>query len=138
MAMTAAARGLEDIVASDSGICLIDGDAGILAYRGIDIHELAEKSTFPETTYLLWFGRLPSSTELMEFNQHLTAGRVLPPEVVRLMEELPKDALPMAALRTAVSALEHVRRRSGKHDARRQRAQELSPDFTNPNDRRDF
>lgn len=105
MAMTAAARGLEDIVASDSGICLIDGDAGILAYRGIDIHELAEKSTFPETTYLLWFGRLPSSTELMEFNQHLTAGRAMPPEVVRLMEELPKDALPMAALRTAVSAL---------------------------------
>ena len=61
MAMTAAARGLEDIVASDSGICLIDGDAGVLAYRGIDIHELAEKSTFPETAYLLWFGRLPSN-----------------------------------------------------------------------------
>ena len=85
MAMTAAARGLEDIVASDSGICLIDGDAGILAYRGIDIHELAEKSTFPETAYLLWFGRLPSKAELADFNQQLTAGRVLPPEVVRLM-----------------------------------------------------
>jgi citrate synthase len=105
MVMTAAARGLEDIVASDSGICFIDGDAGILAYRGIDIHELAEKSTFPETAYLLWFGRLPSSVELTEFNRHLTSGRVLPPEVVRLMEELPKDAVPMAALRTAVSAL---------------------------------
>jgi citrate synthase len=105
MAMTAAARGLEDIVASDSGICLIDGDAGVLAYRGIDIHELAEKSTFPETTYLLWFGHLPSSAELAEFNQHLANGRVMPPEVVRLIEELPKDALPMAVLRTAVSAL---------------------------------
>jgi citrate synthase len=103
--MTAAARGLEDVVASDSGICLIDGDAGILAYRGIDIHELAEKSTFPETTYLLWFGRLPSPAELADFNQKLTAARALPPEVVRLLEELPKDALPMAALRTAVSAL---------------------------------
>ena len=105
MAMTAAARGLEDIVASDSGICLIDGDAGVLAYRGIDIHELAEKSTFPETTYLLWFGHLPSTAELVDFNQKLTAARALPPEVVRLLEELPKDALPMAALRTAVSAL---------------------------------
>ncbi len=105
MAMTAAARGLEDIVASDSGICLIDGDAGILAYRGVDIHELAEKSTFPETSYLLWFGRLPSTAELAEFNRQLAASRALPPEVVRLIEELPKDALPMAVLRTAVSAL---------------------------------
>jgi citrate synthase len=96
---------LEDIVASDSGICLIDGDAGVLAYRGIDIHELAEKSTFPETAYLLWFGRLPSTAELADFNQKLTAARALPPDVVRLLEELPKDALPMAALRTAVSAL---------------------------------
>jgi citrate synthase len=103
--MTAAARGLEDIVASDSGICLIDGDAGLLAYRGIDIHELAEKSTFPETTYLLWFGRLPTKPELAEFNQHLTAARMLPPEIMRLLQELPKDALPMAVLRTAVSAL---------------------------------
>ena len=105
MAMTAAARGLEDIVASDSGICLIDGDAGVLAYRGIDIHELAEKSTFPETAYLLWFGRLPTTSELADFNQKLAVARVLPPEVIRLLQELPKDALPMAVLRTAVSAL---------------------------------
>ncbi|MHB1938954.1 MAG: citrate synthase [Acidobacteriaceae bacterium] len=105
MAMTAAARGLEDIVASDSAICFIDGGAGILAYRGMDIHALAEKSTFPETAHLLWFGRLPSAAELAEFNRHLTNSRALPPEVVRLLETLPKDALPMAVLRTAVSAL---------------------------------
>ncbi len=105
MSTTAVARGLEDIVASNSGICLIDGDAGVLAYRGIDIHELAEKSTFPETTYLLWFGRLPTEKELAEFNQHLALSRVLPPEVVQLLEALPKNALPMAVLRTAVSAL---------------------------------
>src|SRR5258708_29857016 len=58
---TAAPKGLEGIVAANSSICYIDGDAGVLAYRGIDIHELAEKSTFEETCYLLWFGRLQVS-----------------------------------------------------------------------------
>ena len=59
MATAVAAKGLEGIVAANSGICWIDGDAGVLAYRGIDIHDLAEHSTFEETTYLLWHGTLP-------------------------------------------------------------------------------
>ena len=105
MSTTAVARGLEGIVAAHSGICWIDGDAGVLAYRGIDIHELADKSTFAETAYLLWFGALPTAGELAEFRRHLLEGRVLPPEILRLMESFPRHSTPMEVLRTAVSAL---------------------------------
>ena len=53
-----APKGLEGVVATNSSICYIDGDQGVLAYRGIDIHELADHSNFEETCYLLWFGKL--------------------------------------------------------------------------------
>ena len=56
-------KGLEGIIATKSSVCWIDGGAGVLAYRGIDIHELAEQSTFEETTYLLWFGVLPNAAQ---------------------------------------------------------------------------
>ncbi len=56
MSTAVVGKGLAGVVAANSGICWIDGDAGVLAYRGIDIHELAEKSTFEECSYLLWFG----------------------------------------------------------------------------------
>ncbi len=105
MSSTTMARGLEGIVAAHSGICWIDGDAGVLAYRGIDIHELAEKSTFAETAYLLWFGTLPTRDELAGFRKHLVEGRTLPPEILRLMKTFPKHAMPMEVLRTVVSAL---------------------------------
>ena len=105
MSTTVAARGLEGIVAAHSGICWIDGDAGVLAYRGIDIHELAQKSNFEETTYLLWFGKLPTAQELADFRRHLAAGRVLPREILQLMEKFPRHATPMEVLRTVVSAL---------------------------------
>ncbi len=67
MSTAVAGKGLEGIVAANSGICWIDGEAGILSYRGIDIHELAEHSTFEETTYLLWNGILPNELALREF-----------------------------------------------------------------------
>ncbi len=73
-----APKGLQDVVANESSICFIDGGKGILSYRGIDIHELAQKSTFEETTYLLWKGALPTAPELEEFSQHLAAARELP------------------------------------------------------------
>ena len=69
-----APKGLEGIVATNSTICYIDGDQGVLAYRGIDIHELAEHSTFEEVCYLLWFGRLPNAGELSEFRRTPGAG----------------------------------------------------------------
>src|SRR5271170_5966973 len=105
MATAAPAKGLEGIVAANSGICWIDGEAGVLAYRGIDIHELAERSTFEETAYLLWFGTLPTAAELADFTRKLTAARTLPPQIIELLKNLPKDGTPMEVLRTAVSAL---------------------------------
>ncbi|AXC11157.1 Citrate synthase (si) [Acidisarcina polymorpha] len=105
MATAVAAKGLEGIVAANSAICWIDGEAGVLAYRGIDIHELAPKSTFEETAYLLWFGKLPNQAELAGFNQRLTEARTLPPEIIALLKSFPKSATPMEVLRTAVSAL---------------------------------
>ncbi|HEV2277373.1 MAG TPA: citrate synthase [Acidobacteriaceae bacterium] len=105
MATATVVKGLEGVVAANSGICWIDGYAGVLAYRGIDIHELAEKSTFEETTYLLWHGRLPDRSELKEFSRKLTEARRVPPQIYDLLRSFPKSATPMEALRTAVSAL---------------------------------
>jgi len=100
-----APKGLQDVVANESSICFIDGARGILSYRGIDIHELAQRSTFEETTYLLWNGKLPTAPELKQFSQQLAASRTLPPQVIDFLRTLPKSASPMEVLRTAVSLL---------------------------------
>jgi citrate synthase len=105
MSTAVAGKGLEGIVAANSGVCWIDGEAGILSYRGIDIHELAEHSTFEETTYLLWNGRLPSEPELNLFKMELAASRKIDPAVITILKNAPKSATPMEVLRTAVSAL---------------------------------
>src|SRR6202046_5100636 len=105
MSTAVASKGLEGIVATTSSICWIDGDAGVLSYRGIDIHELAQRSTFEETTYLLWFGKLPSASELADFSKHLAAARALDPKIIDLLRSVPTDATPMQVLRTAVSLL---------------------------------
>lgn len=102
---THAPKGLEGIVATNSQICYIDGDRGVLAYRGIDVHELADHSNFEETCYLLWFGALPTRPQLTELQQRLAAERQLDPGVITLLRNAPKHALPMDVLRTAVSAL---------------------------------
>ncbi|HTW45661.1 MAG TPA: citrate synthase [Acidobacteriaceae bacterium] len=105
MATAVASKGLEGIVATNSSICWIDGDAGVLAYRGIDIHDLASKSNFEETAYLLWHGKLPNKAELADFSAQLTAARKLPPQIIDLLKSFPKQSTPMEVLRTAVSAL---------------------------------
>ena len=97
--------GLEDVVAGTSSICYIDGDKGILAYRGIDIHELADNSTFEEVCYLLWYGNLPTRSELQEFKLQLVRERKLDAQIISLLRQAPKHALPMSVLRTIVSAL---------------------------------
>ena len=105
MSTAAAGKGLEGIVAANSGICWIDGDAGVLAYRGIDIHELAEHSTFEETTYLLWNDHLPNAFKLREFTAQLALARVLDQRIIDMLRTFPANATPMEVLRTAVSAL---------------------------------
>jgi citrate synthase len=119
MSTAVAGKGLEGVVATNSSICWIDGDTGVLAYRGIDIHELAEKSTFEETTYLLWFGQLPTQSQLADFIQTLKAARKLDPKMIELLRSVPRDATPMEVLRTAVSALSFYDpdERDSGHDA---------------------
>lgn len=106
MAATAAApKGLEGIVATTSSICFIDGDAGVLSYRGIDIHELAQHSSFEETCYLLWYGALPTAAQLAEISAELARGRTLDGKILDLLHMVPASAVPMEVLRTAVSLL---------------------------------
>ena len=96
--------GLEDVVATSSAICYLDGDRGVLAYCGYDIHDLARHATFEEVCYLLWHRRLPTRAELGDLQTQLTAARALPEPVLRLMRALP-DGNTMDALRTLTSAL---------------------------------
>lgn len=105
MSTAGAGKGLEGIVAANSGICWIDGDAGVLAYRGIDIHELAVHSTFEETTYLLWNGILPNELALRDFTNRLSLARSLDARIIDLLCRIPRTASPMEVLRTATSAL---------------------------------
>jgi len=98
-------KGLEGIVATTSSICYIDGEQGVLAYRGIDIHELADHSTFEETCYLLWYGRLPSRDELRGLRERFAEERKLDASIYRQMQTVPKHVPPMDVLRTMVSTL---------------------------------
>jgi citrate synthase len=119
MSTAGAGKGLEGIVAANSGICWIDGDAGVLAYRGIDIHELAVHSDFEETTYLLWNGILPNELALRDFTQRLALARSLDARIIDLLCRIPRTATPMEVLRTAVSALSFfdADEKDNSHDA---------------------
>ncbi|MBV8895097.1 MAG: citrate synthase [Acidobacteriaceae bacterium] len=103
--MASAGAGLEGVVATSSKICYIDGNQGVLSYFGYNIHTLAENATFEEVIYLLWNGRLPKANELEQLKSSLVAERELPQEIKAFLKSVPKDALPMDMLRTAVSML---------------------------------
>jgi citrate synthase len=98
--------GLEDTVATSSAICYLDGDRGVLAYCGHDIHDLARHSTFEEVCFLLWHRRLPTRAELGDLQSQLVAARSLPEPILRLVRSLPAGNS-MDALRTLTSALAH-------------------------------
>lgn len=97
--------GLAGVVAAKSAIGLINGQEGILRYRGIRIEKLAEHSTFEETTYLLLFGALPTAAELEAFDAELRSVRAVPEGIIAILRSLPKDGHPMVALQAAVAAL---------------------------------
>jgi 2-methylcitrate synthase len=128
--MTTAAKpkaGLEDTVATSSAICYLDGDRGVLAYCGYDIHDLARHATFEEVCYLLWHRRLPTRAELGDLQSQLAEARTLPEPVLRLMRTLPpgnpstssgssragSSGSAMDLLRTLTSALGHYDRDAG-------------------------
>src|SRR5262245_40064883 len=109
MTTTAAAKpkaGLEDTVATSSAICYLDGDRGVLAYCGYDIHDLARHATFEEVCFLLWHRRLPTRAELGDLQSQLVAARPLPEPVLRFIRQLPAGNA-MDLLRTLTSVLGH-------------------------------
>jgi citrate synthase len=104
MESQALARGLRNVILDRTESSYIDGDKGVLLYRGYSIHDLAEHSTFEEVCYLLIHGVLPNREELDAFERRLKRQRSLPPEVIEVIR-LVKNSHPMDALRTAASAL---------------------------------
>ena len=98
--------GLEGVVATSSAICYLDGPRGVLAYCGLDIHDLATHATFEEVCYLLWHRCLPTRVELGDLRSQLASARVLGDPMLRLMRSLPPGNA-MDALRTLTSALAH-------------------------------
>lgn len=98
-----AIKGLEGIVAATSSISSIHD--GVLAYRGINIDDLAENASYEETAYLLWYGKLPTKAELETLQKKLSDYATVPVQVLDQLKLFPKNANTMAVLRTAVSAL---------------------------------
>jgi len=98
-------EGLEGVVAAYSRICFVDGVQGRMLYEGYDIHDLAAHASFEEVAYLLWHGELPTRVQLDALNRELLGARAVPEPVMAIVKGMPKDALPMDVLRTAVSVL---------------------------------
>ena len=97
--------GLVGIIATESSVSNINGGKGILSYRGYSIEELAKKSTFEETSYLLLFGELPTKDQLQDFTNKVTQYRALPDELITILNALPKETKPMDVLQMTVSSL---------------------------------
>ena len=123
--------GLEGIVATQSGICFIDGQAGKLIYRGYEIGDLVEHCTFEEVAHLLWEGELPNREELEQLKRDLADSAELPEYIVRILKTLPRKTQPMDALRTTVSALaaDDPDVMSNEPDANRRKARRLAAQF---------
>ncbi len=99
------AKGLEGVVIDSSDICLIDGNAGRLIYRGYDIHDLAANLTFEEVAYLLWNGELPTRAQLADLKKRLSEERSIPSQLKETIRNLPRSSNTLDVLRTATSIL---------------------------------
>ena len=108
--------GLRNIVAAQSSMSSVNGEEGILIYQGYDVHTLAENSTFEETVFLLWNGRMPKQDELDALKSEFRSNYEIPSEIIDSMKSFPKDAQPMDVLRTAVSTLAFYDDESHKTD----------------------
>lgn len=125
-------RGLEGVVIGKSAITFIDGQRGILRYRGIDIKELADKSNYEEVVYLLWNGKLPTRKELADFRKNLAKHRSLPKEVKSLLKSVPKPANPMDVARTAASLVASYpsKKTESFEESNRRKARELTAELS--------
>jgi citrate synthase len=104
-AQSSSGGGLRGVVAAQSTMSKVNGEEGVLIYQGYDIHDLAENSTFEETVFLLWNGRLPKQNELDLFKTEIRSNYEIPSEILVFMKHFPHDAAPMDVLRTCVSTL---------------------------------
>jgi citrate synthase len=100
------AAGLRGVAAASSSISDVNGEKGELIYQGYNIHDLARHSTFEEVVFLLWNQRLPNRAELTALEKSLRQSYELPPEIIDLMKQFPRESDPIDVLRTTVSALE--------------------------------
>jgi len=114
--------GLENVPAAESAVSLIDGEKGILRYRGIFIEDLAAHSTFEETAFLLMNGKLPGESELADFSRRIGKARTLSPELRAVIKSLPKSAPPMAVLQTCVAAVAAVQPATSVYDEKAREA----------------
>jgi len=105
MAETTYSKGLEGVIAAESEICQIDGASGKLYYRGYSIEDLAEHSSFEETTYLLLHERLPSPRELEHFSRRMRQSRQLQPPVREMIRDFPAVGSPMELLQSVIAYL---------------------------------
>src|SRR5262245_63148185 len=97
-------KGLVGVVAAQTELSSVDGQNGVLTYRGINIHDLAGRTSYEEIVHLLFHGKLPSAAELKKLKAELAANRKLPKAVLEHILGAPRKATPMDVLRTAVSA----------------------------------
>ncbi len=120
--------GLKDVVAVNSSISTVDGEAGRLIYRGYEIRDLARQATYEEIVYLLWNGELPTRTQLETITRQLAANRALDDNVLASMRTYPRTAHPLEALRTAVSVagMYDPDSRSNTDDANKRKAIRLT------------
>ncbi len=109
-------KGLEDVPVCESKIGYVDGEKGWLVYRGFEIADLIQYSSFEETSYLTLYGKLPTSAELSLFKQKLIQARNLPKGIFEIIQSLPSDGNPMAAVRTGFSALGSFEKKADKFD----------------------
>ncbi|KAA3615979.1 MAG: citrate synthase [Calditrichaeota bacterium] len=108
-------EGMEGVVATSSEICFINGAEGRLFYRGIPIEDLAENSTFEETSYFLLYGELPTQKELHDFDTRLKKYRAIPDPVLEILKQMPRKANTMQILRTVVSLMGLYEEKSDEH-----------------------
>lgn len=103
--MSTVGKGLEGVVVSESQLSFVDGEIGKLYYRGYDVPELAARTSFEEVAHLLWYGALPTRTQLLQLKERLAAARLLPEGAMAILRLMPKDSAPIDVLRSMVSVL---------------------------------